>query len=101
MILTHNYNDLQNIKEQIKKEKIKDNQKIYFYIESYKDTINFIFEKNLVNDLSKKDLEKDLQEFAKNLLKNTNMSYKQLQQQYELDIVSNYFIRPSEIRLKL
>lgn len=101
MILTYNYDDLKNIREQLEKEKIKNNQKIYFYIESYKDTINFIFEKNLIKDLSKKDLEKDLQDFAKNLLKNTNMSYKQLQQQYELDIASNNYIKPNEIRLKL
>lgn len=83
MVLTFNYNDLQNIKGQLEQEKIVDNEKIYFFIESYKETLNFMYEQDLVKDLSKKDLEDDLIDFAKRLLKNTNMSYEQLERMYK------------------
>ena len=54
MIFTLNYYDLQNIKEKLKQEKIKNTKKIYLCIDSYQETLNFMYEKNLVRDLSKK-----------------------------------------------
>lgn len=101
MVLTFNYNDLQNIKEQMNQENITNNQKIYFFIESYKETLNFMYEQNLVKDLSKKDLEDDLQDFAKRLLKNTNMSYEQLERRYKYDVATNNYFKPNDIKLKL
>lgn len=97
MIFTYNYCDLQNIKEKIKQEKIKNTRKIYLCIESYQETLNFMYEKDLVRDFSKKDLEDDLQDFAKSLLQNTELSYKQLEQLYN----NNIFKKNSEIKLKL
>ena len=98
MILTYNYYDLQNIKEKIKQEKIKNTKKIYLCIESYQETLNFMFEKDLVRDFSKKDLENDLQDFAKSLLQNTELSYKQLEQLYRKNVL---FKKNNEIKLKL
>jgi len=98
MILTYNYYDLQNIKEKIKQEKIKNTKKIYLCIESYQETLNFMFEKDLVRDFSKKDLENDLQDFAKSLLQNTDLSYKQLEQLYRKNVL---FKKNNEIKLKL
>jgi len=98
MILTYNYYDLQNIKEKIKQEKIRNTKKIYLCIESYQETLNFMFEKDLVRDFSKKDLENDLQDFAKSLLQNTELSYKQLEQLYRKNVL---FKKNNEIKLKL
>lgn len=97
MIFTLNYYDLQNIKEKLKQEKIKNTKKIYLCIDSYQETLNFMYEKNLVRDLSKKDLEDDLQDFAQSILQNTELSYKQLEQLYN----NRIFKKNNEIKLKL
>ena len=97
MVFTYNYYDLQNIKEQLKQEKVKNTKKIYLFIESYQETLNFMYEKDLVKNLSKQDLEDDLQDFARSLLQNTDLSYKQLELLYN----KNIFKKNSEIKLKI
>ncbi len=100
MILTYNYQDLQNIKEQMKKDNIKDEKDIYFSISSYKDTLNFIYKNKLVQDLTKEDLQEELQDFASTLLKNTNKTYDELENLYKSKITKNYIINSSEIKVK-
>ena len=97
MVLTINYYDLQNIKERIKREKIRSTKKIYLCIESYQETLNYIYENDLVRELSKEDLENDLRDLAESVLKNTVLSYKQLEQLYRKSIFKNNY----EIKLKL
>lgn len=97
MVLTFNYYDLQNIKERIKQAKIRSTKKIYLCIESYQETLNFMYEQNLVRELSKEDLENDLRDLAESVLKNTELSYKQLEQLYRKSIFKNN----NEIKLKL
>ena len=100
MILTYNYQDLQNIKEQMKKNNIKDEKDIYFSISSYKDTLNFMYKNKLAKDLTKEDLQGELQEFTSSLLKNTNKSYDELENLYKSKITKNYIINSSEIKVK-
>lgn len=100
MILTYNYQDLQNIKEQMKKDNIKDEKDIYFSISSYKDTLNFMCKNKLIQDLTKEDLQEELQDFASTLLKNTNKTYDELENLYKSKITKNYIINSSEIKLK-
>lgn len=97
MVLTFNYYDLQNIKDRIKQAKIRSTKKIYLCIESYQETLNFMYEQNLVRDLSKEDLENDLLDLAESVLKNTELSYKQLEQLYRKSLFKNN----NEIKLKL
>lgn len=47
MILTLNYGDLQNIRKKYISEKIQDKEKIYTYIQSYKDTLTNMRKNNL------------------------------------------------------
>lgn len=100
MILTYNYKDLQNIKERMKKDNIKDEKDIYFSISSYKDTLNFMYKNKLVQDLTKEDLQEELQDFASSLLKNTNKSYDELENLYKSKITKNYIINSSGIKVK-
>ena len=100
MILTYNYQDLQNIKEQMKKDNIKDEKDIYFSISSYKDTLNFMYKNKLVQDLTKEDLQEELQDFASSLLKSTNKSYDELENLYKSKITKNYIINSSGIKVK-
>ena len=100
MILTYNYQDLQNIKEQMKKANIKDEKDIYFSISAYKDTLNFMYKNKLAKDLTKEDLQEELQDFASSLLKNTNKSYDELENLYKSKITKNYIINSSEIKVK-
>jgi len=97
MVLTFNYYDLQNIKEQIKQHKIRSTKKIYLCIESYQETLNFMYQNNLIRNLSKEDLENDLHDLAESVLKNTDLSYKQLEQLYRKNLLKNN----NEIKLKL
>lgn len=100
MILTYNYKDLQNIKEQMKKDNIKNEKDIYFSISSYKDTLNFMYKNKLAKDLTKEDLQEELQDFASTLLKNTNKSYDELENLYKSKNTKNYIINSSDIKLK-
>lgn len=100
MILTYNYNDLQNIKKQMQMKNIKSDEKIYYSIKVVKDTLEFIFENNLTNK-SKKDIEKELLEFKNELLKHTDLSYKQLESQYKYKYINieDYYINSNVANL--
>lgn len=100
MVLTYNYQDLQNIKEQMKKDNIKDEERIYFSISSYKDTLNFMYKNGLAKDLTKEDLQQELQDFASNLLQNTDKSYNELENLYKSRITKNYITNSNDIKLK-
>lgn len=101
MILTINYSDLQNIKKQMIKEKDIDNKKIYTNIIAYKDTLNYMYINGLAKNMSKSNLEFELQDFAKKLLANTNITYKELDKTYKKLVVSNSIIIPNLIKLKI
>ncbi len=101
MVLTYNYGDLQKIKKDWLEDKIKKNNKIYFCIESYKETLNFMYDSNLAQNLSKEYLENELKDFVNSLLVNTNLSYKELEKQYKNQFITNYNTYTNSIRLKL
>lgn len=101
MVLTINYADLQNIKEQMINDKITDNKKIYTFIQSYKDTLNHMYKNNLVPSKSKLDYEYELMNFANDMLKNTSKSYKALEREYGGKISSSFVTGPRDIRLIL
>ena len=82
MVLTYNYQDLQNIKEKMKKENVKSDEDIYFAISACKDTLNFMFKNKLAKDLTKEDLQQELQDF------------------YKSKITKNYVINSNDIKLK-
>lgn len=87
MILTYNYNDLQNIKKQIQNENIKNTEKIYCFITAIKDTLNFMYENNLTSK-SKKESNKEFIDFKNSLLKHYNISYKQLENEYKYKYIT-------------
>lgn len=101
MVLTINYADLQNIKQQMIEDRITDNKKIYNLIQSYKDTLNHMYKNNLVPNKSKLDYEYELMNFANDMLKNTDKSYRALEREHMEKTASNFMIDPKEIRLRL
>ena len=101
MILTINYWDLQNIKEKMINDKITNNKEIYYLIQNYKDTLDNMYKKNLIPDKSKTDYEYELMNFANDLLKNTNMSYRELEKQYGMKTTKDFIVGPKDIRLIL
>lgn len=100
MLLANNYKELQNIKDKIIKDNIKDEKEILYTIITYKEAINYIFENKLV-DLTKEELEKDLNNFVKLLLKNTNKSYDELCKEYLPPIASYHVIKSNEIKISV
>lgn len=60
-----------------------------------------MYENNLVKDISKENLEKELQEFAKSMLSQSKLSYKELEKEYISETTTNYIIKPDAIKLKL
>lgn len=101
MILTLNYVDLQEIKIKMQENKNKSNEEIYICIENYKDTLNYMYENKLIKDISKENLETELEEFAKNMLSQSEMSYRELQRQCRTKATKSYLIKPNLIKLKL
>ena len=55
MILTYNYQDLQNIKEKLIHDNIKDEKRIYILVSSYEDTLNFMYKNKLIQNISKRE----------------------------------------------
>lgn len=100
MILTYNYNGLQNIKNKIQNDNIKSTEKIYCFITSVKDTLNFMFE-NKLTEKSKKELNKEFLDFKNSLLKHSNISYKQLENEYKYKYITaeDCYINSSVINL--
>ena len=101
MVLTINYADLQNIKEQVLNDKITDNEKIYTFIQNYRDTLDNMYKKDLVPNMSKTDYEFELMKFANEMLKNTNKSYKTLEKEYGDISSSRIVVGLKDIRLIL
>ncbi len=101
MVLTINYADLQNIKQQIIADKITNNNKIYSSIQCYKETLNYMYKNNLNPTMSRTDYEYELMKFANDMLKNTNKSYRELEREYPYKTTKDYFISPNDIRLIL
>ena len=93
MVLTINYSDLQDIRRKVIDEKITDNSKIYVFIESYKETLDYMYKNKLLQNKSKKDLEDELVDFASQILKNTDKSYNQLSKEYSKTTKDFYFNR--------
>lgn len=100
MILTYNYQDLQNIKEQMKKVKIKDEEKIYFFINSYKDTLSFMYKNKLVRNVTKGEIEKEIEDFASDMLHNTKKTYNELENLYKSRMNKRNIRNPKDIKLK-
>lgn len=101
MVLTFNYGDLQKIKKLIIEDKNKSDKNFYIWIESFKETINYMYENNLVKDISKEDLETELQEFAKSMLSKSKLSYRELEKKYRFEIYTRIIIKTDEIKLKI
>lgn len=101
MVLTLNYTDLQNIKQQMIADKITDNNQIYSFIQSYKDTLSYMYKNHLNPNKSKTDYEYELMNFANDLLKNTNKSYREIEREYKYKTTKDYYISPNDIRLIL
>lgn len=101
MVLTINYADLQNIKEQVLNDKITDNKKIYTFIQNYKDTLDNMYKKNLVPKMSKTDYEFELMKFANEMLKNTEKSYREIEKEYGNKTTKDFIVGPKDIRLIL
>ena len=74
MVLTYNYGDLQDIKNKIQKTKKMNDEEIYASINSYKDTLNYMYENDLIINATKENLENELQEFANKLLSQKKLS---------------------------
>lgn len=101
MVLTINYTDLQNIKEQVLNDKITDNKKIYTFIQSYKDTLDNMYKKKLVPNKTKEDYEFELMKFANEMLKNTDKSYREIEKEYGYKTTKDFIVSPKDIRLIL
>lgn len=101
MVLTINYEDLQNIKKQMISDKTTDEESIFKCIQGYKETLDNMYKKNLVLNKDKTDLELELKMFANEMLKNTNKSYKEIEKQYGDKTTKDYIIGPKDIRLIL
>ncbi len=101
MVLTYNYGDLQDIKNKILETKKLNSEDIYALINSYKDTLNYMYENNLIVNATKEDLENELLEFANKLLSKENLSYKKLDKKYHNKFFTNFFFNPNEINLKI
>lgn len=101
MILTINYGDLQNIKEQLINDKNLDNEKIYNFIQDYKDTLDNMYKKKLVSNKTKTDYEYELMKFANDMLKKTRKSYHSLQHEYGGTIAGGIVSGLNDIRLIL
>ena len=56
MVLTYNYGDLQDIKNKIQKTKKMNDEEIYASINSYKDTLNYMYENDLIINATKENL---------------------------------------------
>lgn len=101
MVLTINYFDLQNIKQQMIENKITDNNKIYNIIQHYKDTLSYMYKNNLVPDKTKFDYEYELMNFANIMLKNTDKSYRDIEKECGQKTTRDYITSPKDIRLIL
>lgn len=101
MVLTYNYGDLQDIKNKIQKTKKMNDMEIYASINSYKDTLNYMYENDLIINATKENLENELQEFANKLLSQKKLSYKKLDEEYHNQFYTHYIIKPNEIKLKI
>lgn len=101
MVLTLNYADLQNIKQQMIADKITDNNQIYSFIQSYKDTLSYMYKNNLNPNKSRTDYEYELMNFANDLLKNTDKSYREIERESKYKTTKDYYISPNDIRLIL
>ena len=97
MTLTYNYQDLQNIKEKLIHDNIKDEKRIYILVSSYEDTLSFMYKNKLIRNISKGELEKELEDFKKDLLQNTNKSYSELENLYKS---GRNIITSNDIKLK-
>ena len=66
-------------------------------VSSYEDTLNFMYKNKLIQNISKGELEKELQDFTKDLLQNTNKSYSELENLYKS---RRNIITSNDIKLK-
>ena len=98
MIFTLNYGDLQDINKKLISKKITSDKQVFDYIDSYKETINYMYKNNLIKDKSKADLELELQDFAKKILANTKETYKDLEKTYGTKSIT---INTNTIKLNL
>ena len=101
MVLTINYADLQNIKEQLINNRSLDEKQIYNYIQCYKDTLSHMYKNSLVPNKSKTDFEYELMNFANDMLKKTDKSYKALEKIYGGNITGSVVTGLKDIRLIL
>ena len=94
-------NSLEELKEIRKNimadDNIRDETKMYCIILGYKQSINNIIKHNLQGDVTKEELQNDLNELARHVLKNTNKSYKTIEEENRRCITNDYIACPNEI----
>ena len=86
MIILENYNHLERMKNKILEDNIKNEKDIYTFINMYRENLNLLYiNKKIPTGLTKEDLENKLNDFARQLLRNTNRNFKELENKYKIE----------------
>lgn len=86
MIILENYNHLEKMKNRILEDNIKNEKDIYTFINIYRENLNLLYtNKKTPTGLTKEDLEDKLNDFARQLLRNTNRNFKELENKYKIE----------------
>lgn len=86
MIILENYNHLEKMKNRILEDNIKNEKDIYTFINMYRENLNLLYtNKKTPTGLTKEDLEDKLNDFARQLLRNTNRNFKELENKYKIE----------------
>lgn len=86
MIILENYNHLERMKNRILEDNIKNEKDIYTFINMYRENLNLLYKnKKIPTGITKEDLEDKLNDFARQLLRNTNRNFKELENKYKIE----------------
>ena len=86
MIILENYNHLERMKNRILEDNIKNEKDIYTFINMYRENLNLLYtNKKIPTGLTKEDLENKLNDFARQLLRNTNRNFRELENKYKIE----------------
>ena len=86
MIILENYNHLEKMKNRILEDNIKNEKDIYTFINMYRENLNLLYKnKKIPTGTTKEDLEDKLNDFARQLLRNTNRNFRELENKYKIE----------------
>lgn len=86
MIILENYNHLEKMKNRILEDNIKNEKDIYTFINMYRENLNLLYKnKKIPTGITKEDLEDKLNDFARQLLRNTNRNFRELENKYKIE----------------